>query len=794
MFFLKKKLFLQSIPNHNNMKKFLYAIIILQVLTQNIVAQETKSIHLSFNLNDFSFSYDTLGLLNIMTSQENGTYEDTLSSPAIPFFPINILIPQGFNYVNSDISMTSHLLYQNIILSENTIQMPTDSTEINQNLILPQYTDTIYPSQNVTYVNTEFICNCTVLRFVVCPFIYNTHSQSLTFIDSLDINLSLDYTGENTNSSSELRDDQYKYLQDILTNPEDLDNYGIEEPTCAKAITWNFIPDYPTYEYAIITDSTLAPAFEPLIRWKKTKGLWATIITKEEIENTYSGATTQIKIKKCLRDLYQYNNLKFALLGGDDTIIPTLNCYGIVNKTNDPSKKDKEREDFKIPTDLFYACFNDNFEWNADGDSIYGETTDSISMVQDIYLTRIPIRTTDDVNAFIQKLLLYEISPTTNGWNHKMLMAGTKLWNYYPSGQSDAQVKGDYLFNTYIAPHWDGERKVLFDTTTSFEDGENYNLTPYNLTEQIGSGYHFIDLITHGSQTKWSMENGYYTSSNASLQNNAQPSIVTTMACLTNAFDNSDRAGDNDPCLSEALIRNPNSGVVAYLGCSREGWGNSNTSKIQLGTSLLYESAFYYYLFDDEIKEKNFGLITSLAKSSRRMWSYTDGSNRWVQFGLNPIGDPEMPIYTTTPMSFTNDTIIFYKDSIVIDTGVDNCRICVTSTYDNGNSYFSLRNNCRHAAFYGLTNDFTVCVTKQNYIPIIKQINLAIIQNEIINGTREYEMGNGFVIIGRNVTHRYLSGDVLFKTSSSTDINADAIIIDNGTTIERRADFIMNNP
>jgi len=55
-------------------------------------------------------------------------------------------------------------------------------------------------------------------------------------------------------------------------------------------------------------------------------------------------------------------------------------------------------------------------------------------------------------------------------------------------------------------------------------------------------------------------------------------------------------------------------------------------------------------------------------------------------------------------------------------------------------------------------------------------------------------MGNGFVIIGRNVTNRYLSGDVLFKTSSSTDINADAIIIDNGTTIERRADFIMNNP
>jgi hypothetical protein len=34
--------------------------------------------------------------------------------------------------------------------------------------------------------------------------------------------------------------------------------------------------------------------------------------------------------------------------------------------------------------------------------------------------------------------------------------------------------------------------------------------------------------------------------------------------------------------------------------------------------------------------------------------SYSDNTTRWLMFGLNLLGDPEMPVFLSHPMSFEN--------------------------------------------------------------------------------------------------------------------------------------------
>lgn len=82
--------------------------------------------------------------------------------------------------------------------------------------------------------------------------------------------------------------------------------------------------------------------------------------------------------------------MKYVLLGGDDTIVPKASCYVSAGGYTEN----------EMPTDLFFACFGGNFDWDGNKNGIYGETTDGIDMSPSIYVTRIPIRTSTDVVAF----------------------------------------------------------------------------------------------------------------------------------------------------------------------------------------------------------------------------------------------------------------------------------------------------------------------------------------------------------------------------------------------------------
>lgn len=329
----------------------------------------------------------------------------------------------------------------------------------------------------------------------------------------------------------------------------------------------------------------------------------------------------------------------------------------------------------------------------------------------------------------------------------------------------------------------------FFDTYTDFPDGKNYELNTINFQAQLQQGYTFLEMGTHGTPDDWTLENSnFYRKTDASSLYNEGFTIISTTACLTNAFDSS-YVLFPDPCLSEVFVRNPNSGVVAYLGCSREGL--TSTGNNLLTGSYSYEAEFYKSLFNKSIKFHNYAEIVAIAKMQKINNCGGDNANRWIQLGLNPVGDPEMPIYTHPPLVFDSCTISYIDSEIVVNAGTDSCTICVMSTADNGASYYDVRNYVSSAVFPNINGEVSVCITKHNHVPKIVIVGPVInIQNENILDSRMYVADS--VNIGKHVTDSKPIGNVVLE-DGTTHIRANSVKLMPGTLVKRGSQLKINN-
>lgn len=734
-------------------------------------ALKTKKITITFSEDDFSMTYQENGCLQIETNKL-ASYPET-NEPGLPLFSTDVALSGRGVYISSTPQYSKRLIKTNVQIAQSPIPKKTDGLlqhpAISQNITYN--TSAVYPTSNCHYVASSDWENQTVLHFISCPFVYDAEAKELYFIDSID----LDITISEEQSIKKSRTKTFSntpILKSFVLNADELDD----------AMPLNQAGSYSTndrIDYVIITSQALKSSFEPLLQWKKTKGLYSQIITMEEIKSNYSGSDIQLKLKNCLYDLYTNKSLKYVLLGGDDTVVPVRGCYGVAVGEIDET----------IPTDMYYACFGGDFDWDGNGNGIYGEMNkDNINLAQSIYVTRVPVRLPTHVDAFVSKLLKYEKEPQVN---NNMLTCGVKLFDNYihNTDQSDSEAKGDNLYENYIKPYWSGQRYKFYDTFTDFPGGADYSVNPINLTEQLSKGYTFMDMIAHGGQAFWMLESTtFYDCESSELQRNIHATIITTTACSTNAFDSLyDKGHSQDPCLSESLIRNPLSGIIAYLGCSRYGIELSNGSN-GFGASLLHEAKFYENLFSSKLPNKNYGVVVAAAKAALISESSWHPSIRWVQFGLNPIGDPEMPIYIAQPEIFNDVEFAVHDNSAIsISTGVPDCRICVMSTDDNGDSYYRNYEDSQSVLLSDLPNRCSVCITKHGYIP--KQYTLCLIQDQNLTGDNEYNYD--VVTFGSSLTSKVTEGAVVI-TSGKTTVNGAKIIIAPETRIEKGAELRLN--
>lgn len=419
----------------------------------------------------------------------------------------------------------------------------------------------------------------------------------------------------------------------------------------------------PSPNYLIITSSGLASSFQPLADWKTRKGVPARIISIETIQSSYSGADLAAKIKNCIYEYVFYHGVEFVLLGGDESIIPVYYCYCIVNGEDPPNDPN-----WTLPADIYYSGLEgiDITNWNSDGDGEPCEPSgDGVDMYPDVIITRAAVRTPAHARAFAEKSINYEANPPLSDFAKKLIVSGVLLWD--PVGEiSDAEAKSDILISDFIAPYWSPTIVRLFDTTPGID------LSAALLKAYMDLGFGHMHIATHGGNTSWSVESGSsYNSGDAAGQTNfSTQGVIATIACNSNGFDQED-----DPCLSEALIRNSHGGAVGFFGSSRYGWGYGGGTA-EHGASFLYDDEFYRRLLSDGVYQ--FGRLSTETKISRMPAAVDYGATRWLQFTINPQGDPELGVLTEDPVfiTATHEATIDAGSNFIVTTSPSGKKVC----------------------------------------------------------------------------------------------------------------------
>lgn len=333
---------------------------------------------------------------------------------------------------------------------------------------------------------------------------------------------------------------------------------------------WSFRISAEPAVYLLITNEELAPAFKPLVERRTDQGFPGRLITVESILATYFGADEPERIRNCIVNHYVNYETQYVALGGDDVIVPVRYCY--------PRYREEE-----VPTDLYYSDL-DGWNWDANNNGIYGEAGEvtEIELTPEVHLGRIPVRTAEQAAAYINKVVTYETASPDGFANSMICFGGLGLLSGY-ARPADIQYHDpvdaaeNHYMNKYlnsIQPHWQAVPFYIFCDTYSPWDMEicgDYDLTPTHLSEKLQQGYHFVFHWGHGYYDAWGL-GGRFNQDFAAALTNPIPSIVFSRACATSGFD---AAGRFEPCLSEAFLRNPHGGAVAFFGTTRVGKGGN---------------------------------------------------------------------------------------------------------------------------------------------------------------------------------------------------------------------------
>ncbi|MFH0860509.1 MAG: C25 family cysteine peptidase [Candidatus Altiarchaeota archaeon] len=635
--------------------------------------------------------------------------------PMLPMKSISILIP---DYEITDVEL---IYFENISIDGKFQIFPVQPSQpISLSNVTINFTEPdssvynsneIYPSEIFKIVGENKIRDHRILNLIVFPIQYIPLEGKAFFLNNLTFRISY---SKHISIANSIQDPDSEYFDNIVKNlvinPEKLSE--IREADTNNKVSIQGLPS-PTYcpglsswtdsdlEYIIITDSEFVSEFQTLADWKTQKGVPAKVVSIDTITNTLScnGSDTQEKIRNFIKDVYDGWSIDWVLLGGDIDVVPHRGGYGKVQPYIDNT----------IATDLYYADLDRT--WNNDGDSIFGEIEDNISLTYEVFIGRAPVSSLSDVRVFINKTLTYEKSPPTD-YEKTALFLAEWLDASTNSGLGKDIIDSDYFPDD-------------FSITKLYEANGTENHT--SVVQNLNQGYGIVNHMGHSNPTVMGIGSGSLSTSDMnSLTNSPKYSVLYSMGCLPNAFDCSS-SNYNIYCLSDSIsekwILNSNGGGVAFIGNTRYGWF-APASPGQ-GTSEKYDQKFFNSLFNKDL----YHIGQTLADSKADYVSYSNsyGSYRWVQFELNLLGDPELEIWTDNPQNFSVshvNSITSQSSSFSVHvenlsgSPIQSARVTLWKSNDvyesaltgsSGNVSFSISPHS--------TGNITVTVTKHNFIP-----------------------------------------------------------------------------
>ena len=543
--------------------------------------------------------------------------------PILPYKTLNILLPQGKTlqklHVNSiekrrvegrfnlDYGKTPRPISSNI----NIVDRPDPKI---YNSVDP------FPSNLCSHGSVQSLRGYRILPLTVYPVQYIPKKEQLFYVQTMTITLEL--VDDDISPLFRNLPQDKELVANMVENPNDLETYSIEKTDIRPA---SLVNSSNTYNYVIITNNDLNASFQPLVEWKKQKGLNATIVLVEDILNdpdyhcdglfgdgcgSPKFNDTAAHIRNFIKDAYLNWETEYVLLGGDDEIIPVRGVYAYVGDTVDRN----------IPCDMYYGALDGS--WDNDNDTIFGEGVfsegpengtagEEADFFAEVYVGRATIDTPEEATNFVNKVLAYEQNPDAEYLN-KALMIGETLDEETEGGNGKDLV-------TDIIPQYNTKR--LYDRDGTF--------SPSAVISELNKGPH---IVNHDGHANPQHVMGLEISDVDSLTNDKY-FLAYSLGCYDAAFDQ--QTSGNEEAIAEHFILNP-TGAFAFIGNSRFGWYFPGMT---VGPGETFDRAFFSVLNGGT---RNLGKALQLSKETQ----YSENVHRWTYFTLNLLGDPETEIVT----------------------------------------------------------------------------------------------------------------------------------------------------
>ena len=604
---------------------------------------------LSFSYDPRGVSYETRGAYEKVTLANAVLPEDAPGTPWLPAQFIHVLIPSGA--LVTDIRAEGDEIQLRKDISVQPAQPPQKRSG-PRNAPIPALASAYasperVPASLAAPAGKHTLRGFSLVSVRLNPIRYLPATKELFLVPQLRLTVAYAEPKARLSAPAAQRAEAATWVRELVVNAQAVDAF-------APAAAHNLRAD-TTAQYLVITRRSCTNAFNALVQHRASR-FNGQLLTVESITNTYTGTDAQAKIRACIQDYYQNHGTLYVVLGGDDTLIPDRDTKVSVDSDVESA----------MPTDLYYSGLDGT--WNANGNSAYGEVTDNADLGWEVIVGRIPVQTAAQASNYVNKLIAFETAPPTH-LAKKIILGGMLAWDTYtgtgrPSDDvtadghlgfrdtahstvSDSEMWDRRLYRDGIRPYWQASTIGIFcDTLTSWDTstGGDYLENATNVRKRFNEGWWHLYFSGHGDVTAWGLESGAFYSSDATALTNKTP-FVYTDACLTGHFD-----GSTDPCLSEAFLRNPTGGALLYIGCSRYGWGEPDETPASAtsdgGPSTVYGYKFYKRLY--ETTNRTAGMAFAMHKADMASQCSANGSERWIQFGLNLQGDPAiLPIPAT---------------------------------------------------------------------------------------------------------------------------------------------------
>lgn len=394
------------------------------------------------------------------------------------------------------------------------------------------------------------------------------------------------------------RDLYAERIRDLVVNPLD-----VELQTDPQSrMTPRDLPGGGPYDHVIICSSSDTSYWQTLADWHTRRGLRDIVVTTDFIYSNYSGAADFTKIRNFVIDAHSTWGCVYFLLGGENSAVPF---------------KNRTYAGLSIPSDQYYGDYDD--DW-----------------IYEVYVGRVSATGSAKINCFIDKLLTYEKNPPLTNYPLDITLLGMDLTTefeppYYLLTRGEDLKE---LIDSYIPGY--------FTVTKVYDTDSTDHRTAF--LNALNDGQNLVNHCDHGSTNVMctgDRRHGSYIDNGDvdDLTNDSRLSVVFSLGCYCNALDYADSISER------FVIYNSLQAAVAFTGNTRNGWFYLGDPD---GLSGRLDRYWWRALFSyDQYR------VGEALAHTKQYCPYSDDVEKFCQWTLNLLGEPEMPIWTDTPDSLT---------------------------------------------------------------------------------------------------------------------------------------------